>query len=151
MRFFVDALGHEWQLDVNYGAKKKVLARNKINLFKISDNRFAVVEDLLSDQQSFFGVLWTLCQPKAGEAGVKDEETFVSRFDPESIDAAEEALVEGLADFLPSRHSQALRKLREIGKAALSRLREIDAEALVDEQMSRPPSSSTSSPAIALP
>lgn len=108
MAAFTDYTGAEWKLRLTYTSADQVKRETGVNLtVTAKDSNWSEV--IFGDPGRLVGVLWVLCEAQAKERGLTPEQ-FGERFDGPTLEAAGDALCEGIADFFPrSRIAKALR------------------------------------------
>lgn len=122
MRRFTDTAGRAWELAVTVGAIKRVRDLIGVDLYKLIDDGFKGLADLLADPCKFVDVLWAMVEGQAKAAGVTDEQ-FGQSLAGDVLSQASDAFVEALVDFFPDARSRAnLRAVLEKGKAVRDRL-----------------------------
>jgi len=120
MRTFIDNQGRTWTLLVNVDAVKRVRDLIHVDLLEVMEGK--LLERLSGDPVLLCDVIWCLIKPEADTKGVSDVD-FGRAMAGDAIDRATEALLEGLADFFPSRKGRLLRR-------AISKLRTLQEKAL---------------------
>ena len=106
MRTYTDNLDRAWMLEINVTAIKKVKALTGVDLYKLLDNRFEGLNQLLRDPIALVDVLFALCQAQAAEKSIADEE-FGRGLAGQALGDAGEAFLEELLDFFPERKAAA--------------------------------------------
>ena len=132
MHTFTDNAGRTWTITINVAAIKRVRGLLGIDLYKLVDDGFKPLADLIGDPVQLADVLFVLCKDEADARQVTDED-FGRALYGDAITLAAEAFVEELVDFFPDARVRAsLRKLVTAGKRVRDRL--VDhAETLVDQ------------------
>ena len=139
MHDFVDSAGRRWSVRVDVGAVKRVRARLGVDLLDVAgkgkDGSPGVIQALASDPVLLVDVLFVLCESKAREIGVTDEQ-FGESMAGDALDHAVKAMLGAIVDFFPNPRERAA--LKRVLAAA-----EVEAEAarnrmekILDERLS---------------
>lgn len=107
MREFKDNADHDWTLNVNVTAIKRVRDLLKVDLLEVLQGK--LLERLGDDPVLLVDVVYVLCKPQAEQAGITDVQ-FGEAMAGDAIDAATTALLEELVDFFPERQRRLLGK-----------------------------------------
>lgn len=123
MQSFKDSTGKLWEVVVHVAAVRRVRRLVGIDLFKLAEDGFKNVHEVLGDPVTLVDVLYAVCKDEADKEKISDEE-FGRRMAGDAIAEAGKALLDGLIDFFPdAKARQSLRKLmdksRAIGQGAL--------------------------------
>lgn len=127
MAKFLDGAGRSWDVAISVGVIRRVRDRLGIDLSKLVENEFAVLQQVVTDPVVLCDVLYVMVEPQAAGAGVSAVE-FGEALTGDAIEGAADALYEAFANFSPSRIRVPLlalaQKGREIQTAAATRARE---------------------------
>lgn len=148
MARFKDNAGREWSLSLNVNILKQVRSELEVDLLDLAHG--AVLDRLANDPALLVDVLYLIAKPQAERASVTAEQ-FGEAMVGDALDAASEALIEALVEFLPSKKRGLLRKLMEKVKGAEQSLmdqleREIDNLDLTQLMAGEPSIASPASP-----
>jgi hypothetical protein len=111
MRTFTDNAGRIWTITVNVAALKRVRGMLNVDIYKLVDDGFKGLGELLGDVIQLVDVLYCLCKDEADARKVSDEDFGRAMFG-DAIHQATEAFVEELIDFFPeARVRSSLRKI----------------------------------------
>mgnify|MGYP007071574195 CR=1 FL=1 len=125
MRRFTDTAGRTWELSVTVGTIKRVRDLVGVDLYRLVDDSFRGLSELMADPVRLVDVLYCLCQGQAEAAKVTDEQ-FGQGLAGDVLAQASESFVEALIDFFPdARSRQNLRAVLEKGKAVRDRLMDL--------------------------
>jgi len=111
MHTFTDNAGRVWTIAVNVATIKRVQGLLKVNLYKLLDDNFKGLGELLGDIIQLVDVLYCLCKEEAEARKVSDEDFGRAMFG-DAIHQATEAFLEELIDFFPD--PKVRRSLRKI-------------------------------------
>ncbi|SRR5579875_2123134 len=111
MHTFTDNAGRVWTIAVNVATIKRVQGLLKVNLYKLLDDNFKGLGELLGDIIQLVDVLYCLCKEEAEARKVSDEDFGRAMFG-DVIHQATEAFLEELIDFFPD--PKVRRSLRKI-------------------------------------
>jgi len=118
VRAFKDTAGRTWIISIHVSAIKRVRGLLGIDLYKLIDDKFKALGELLADPVQLIDVIYCLCKEEADKLGISDEE-FGRAMGGDVIEHAANAFLEELTDFFPdARVRAALRTMVEKGKAA---------------------------------
>jgi hypothetical protein len=132
MHTFTDNAGRTWTVAINVAAAKRVRGLVNIDLYKLVDDGFKPLGELLADPVRLVDVLYCLCKDEADARNVSDED-FGRALYGDAITMAAEAFVEELIDFFPdARAREGMRKLSAAGKKVKARLLD-HAEKVLDQ------------------
>ena len=122
MHSFRDNAGRTWTVAVNVAAVKRVRGLVNIDLYKLVDDGFEPLAELVSDPVQLADVLYCLCKDEADANKVSDED-FGRGLAGDAITLAADAFVEELIDFFPdARAREGLRKVLAAGRKVRDRL-----------------------------
>jgi hypothetical protein len=111
MHTFNDNAGRTWVIAINVAAIKRVQGLLKVNLYKLLDDNFKGLGELLGDIIQLVDVLYCLCKEEAEARKVSDED-FGRALAGDAITLATDAFLEELIDFFPeARARSSLRKI----------------------------------------
>jgi hypothetical protein len=111
MHTFTDNAGRVWTIAVNVATIKRVQGLLKVNLYKLLDDNFKGLGELLGDIIQLVDVLYCLCKEEAEARKVSDEDFGRAMFG-DVIHQATEVFLEELIDFFPN--PKVRRSLRKI-------------------------------------
>jgi len=132
MHTFTDNAGRTWTVAINVAAVKRVRGLVNIDLYKLVDDGFKPLGELVADPVQLADVLYCLCKDEADARNVSDED-FGRALYGDAITLAAEAFVEELIDFFPdARAREGMRKLSAAGKKVKTRLLDY-AEKILDQ------------------
>jgi hypothetical protein len=132
MHTFTDNAGRTWTVAINVAAVKRVRGLVNIDLYKLVDDGFKPLGELIADPVQLADVLYCLCKDEADARNVSDED-FGRALYGDAITMAAEAFVEELIDFFPDARARAgMRKLSAAGKKVKARLLD-HAEKVLDQ------------------
>ncbi len=120
MRKFKDSAGRTWEIVINVGAIKRVLAVTKHNLCNLHDHgdgQLPLVLRLEQDVTILFDVLWELVKDQAAKLGVSFDQ-FCEAFDAGSLGDTAEAFWGELADFFRRWRPSVSRMIQEVRNPA---------------------------------
>jgi hypothetical protein len=122
MHTFTDNAGRVWTIAVNVATIKRVQGLLKVNLYKLLDDNFKGLGELLGDIIQLVDVLYCLCKEEAEARKVSDED-FGRALAGDAITLATDAFLEELIDFFPeARARSSLRKIVAESKKVRDRL-----------------------------
>jgi len=122
MHTFTDNAGRTWAITINVAAIKRVRGMLNVDLYKLVDDGFKPLGELIADPVQLADVLYCLCKDEADARNVSDED-FGRALYGDAITLAAEAFVEELIDFFPdARAREGMRKLSAAGKKVKERL-----------------------------
>ncbi len=117
MHSFRDSEGRPWNLAINVSTVKRVRSLVGVDLYRLPEDGFKPLGELLGDPCKFVDVLFAIVKPDADAKEITDE-SFGAALGGDYIEKASDAFVEELIDFFPDeRRRKALRKVIEKGKA----------------------------------
>lgn len=117
MHSFRDSEGRPWDVVINVATMKRVRTLVGVDLYKLPEDGFKPLGELLGDPCKFVDTLYAIVKPAADAKSITDE-SFGAALGGDYIEKASEAFVEELIDFFPdARRRSALRKVIEKGKA----------------------------------
>lgn len=120
MKTFRTTDGFEWEVRVNVLAIKRVEEATGIRLTAIVDDE-ATRQSVLGDDLRFVDVLIALIRPQV-EAQGRSVESVLEVMDAETLEAAVQAIMEGLFDFFPEPRKGLLMKAWGKAKVAMEKL-----------------------------
>ena len=124
MQRFVDNAGRTWVIQINVAAVKRVRGLLDVDLYKLVDDRFAGLKDLLSDPVALVDVIYVLCKSQADDAGISDEQ-FGEGFSGDTLNTASQAFLAELIDFFPDPRVRAgIRKVIDLSQEMSGHLME---------------------------
>lgn len=161
---FTDTAGRVWSMEIGTTTIKRVRTLLSVDLMEFVEG--TLMGKLMGDVVLFVDVLYAICKPEADARGVTDEQ-FGQAMSGDVLQAAEEAMAEGLFRISHPSRREAARKVWEKAKRLRARATEavmvrLDDPAIerrfdellaapIDPAASPPPTpgnSSTSSPAL---
>ena len=153
---FTDTKGRDWRVAVNVGTMAAVKRETGMNLAEAIKPSSDVIETISSDPAVFFEVLTVILKRQLDEKSVSIDE-FAEGLDDEDVAIeAMKSLIEGIIDFFPKDRSLPLKKAfnrlwsatekkaTAQAAAAMSRLEDLDVEAMADEILSQTTNSGSS-------
>lgn len=109
MGVFNDRDGRDWHVDVTVSALRRVRDSGLgIDLLDVTDPTKDTVQRLLDDTVLLVGVLYEVCRPEVERRGLTAVQFGEALSDGAVIDAAIMALLEPLANFIPSHRGRAM-------------------------------------------
>jgi hypothetical protein len=124
MHTFTDNAGRVWTIAISVAAIKRVRGLLNVDLYKLVDDGFKSLGELLGDPVRLVDVLYVLCQDEANARNVSDED-FGRALGGDALHQAMDAFVEELIDFFPDpKVRQSLRTI--IAEATKVRKRMLD-------------------------
>jgi len=125
---FQDSKGATWDVALNTTSIKRVKNTLGIDLLDVVSKSSSVLTTLQEDPMVLVDTLYVVCKEQADARGVSDE-AFGCGFDGNAIEAATEALIEGLINFFPPRRREILRKvLLKMTEAEEAAMEEVEKE-----------------------
>lgn len=121
---FTDDMGVEWTVLVNIPTGKRVLQETGFNIMQIYV--LDELKKLIQDEFLLADVVLSICKPQWQERGLTTDQ-FYSRLTGDAFEDAVTAIIESLADHLPTRKGELLREM-------LKKSEHLDQE-LVDKAM----------------
>jgi hypothetical protein len=122
MRTFNDNAGRTWTIAINVAAIKRVRGLLNVDLYKLVDDGFKPLGELVADPVRLADVLYCLCKDEADARHVSDED-FGRALYGDAITLAADAFVEELIDFFPDARTRAsLTKVLAAGRKVRDRL-----------------------------
>jgi len=122
MHSFPDQLGRTWAIAIHVAAIKRVRGLVGVDLYKLVDDGFQPLADLIADPVRLCDVLYCLCKDEADAKQISDED-FGRSLAGDAITLAADAFVEELIDFFPEARARAsLRKVVSAGKRVKERV-----------------------------
>lgn len=115
MASFKDNAKRDWSLSLNVNILKLIKRELEVDLLDLAHG--AVLDRLANDPALLVDVLYLTCQSQAERANVTAEQ-FGEAMVGDALDAASEALVDALVEFLPGKKRALLHKLMEKVKGA---------------------------------
>lgn len=152
MHAFRDTGQRSWLIEINVGAAKRARDLAGVSLYKLAEDRFQPLADLLADPVRFVDCLWCCVRPEDGQPAT--DEDFGRALGGDALEAAAEAFVGELIDFFPAAQRKALAKIHQtlkLGKAKLetrtaARIEAFDPEKESDRIVQRLLDESTETP-----
>jgi len=128
-QFFKDAKGRTWKIEINGYSIRRVKEKLAFNLFKLAENGFAKLIELLDDELALMDVIHVLCSDQFDAQQVTDRE-FEEAADGETFSRASQAFLQAYINFSPDPRIRAvLRSLQRKGLAAMELiLKEVETE-----------------------
>lgn len=124
MHTFTDNAGRLWTVTIHATAIKRVQGLLKIDLYKLIDDNFKGLGELLGNIVQVVDVLYCLCKDEADARNISDEDFGRALFG-DALHRAIEAFLEELIDFFPDPRARSnLRKLLAEGKKVRGRMME---------------------------
>ncbi len=124
MNTFRDNAGREWLVQVNVTAVKRCRAFLGIDLYKLVEDKFTGLAELLGDPVNLVDVVYVLCKDEAEKRGVTDED-FGRSMGGDSLERAAEAFLSALTDFFPDPRVRAgLKKVIQTSKTVTDKVRD---------------------------
>ncbi len=122
MHTFTDNAGRVWTVAIHAAAIKRVQGLLQVNLYKLIDENFKGLGELLGNIVQLVDVLYCLCKEEADARNVTDED-FGRALGGDALHRAIEAFLEELIDFFPDPRARSnLRKLLAEGKKVRGRM-----------------------------
>ena len=148
---FKDTEGRTWQVAITVADVKRVRSLLDIDLYKLLDDGFKGLGELVADPVALVDLVYVLCRPEADRRGVSDED-FGRAMAGDCIEDAVDAFLGALTDFFPNpRVRQSLTSLlakgRRVRDLVMDRATEQIGAIDVDSEAARWIASSGSSPA----
>lgn len=146
-RSFTDTAGRIWPVTITLESGKRVHQLTGVNLFTLAqaedDTPYGGLFKMLRDPLVFVDVLYAVCKPDAEKNNISEVE-FAQALGGDSLQQAQHAIYEALADFSPSQDRDLMlalaQKDREIRTKATemiaAKLRDIDADKLLTSNKS---------------
>ena len=100
MHTFTDNADRTWTVAINVAAIKRVRGLVQVDLYKLIDDGFKPLAELIADPVRLADVLYCLCKDEADARQVSDED-FGRALAGDAITLAADAFVEELIDFFP--------------------------------------------------
>lgn len=123
MSEFIDASGNAWQVRIDVSTIKRVRDKYGIDLSKVMSSQVELSR-LADDVVLLVDVLFAVVSPQAESRGIS-EEGFAHLLLGDTIEAATNALMEGIIDFFPQSRRILLRqlwdKLKQYDKQTMSK------------------------------
>lgn len=126
MQIFNDNQGESWKVDITFNEVEAIKAAHGVDILN-----FNTFQDMVMEFGLVLKMLSTICEDEIRQRGLTKKQ-FFTRISGDTIDAANKAFLEALADFFPSRIGKPLRLAlqkaeKEINKAAA----QMEAEAAI--------------------
>jgi hypothetical protein len=122
MRTFTDSAGRSWSVEINVAAVKRVRGLLGVDLYKLIDDGFQRLGEVVCDPVQLADVLYCLVKDEADSRNLTDED-FGRGLAGDAITEAADVFVAELIDFFPDpRARAALRKVIDAGKKVRNRL-----------------------------
>jgi hypothetical protein len=117
---FTDAKKRQWFVKITVAGIRRVKEALNVNLFKLSENKFAGLAELLDDELQLVNVIYVLCRDQLAAQNITDEQ-FGESLDGEAFGRAADAFLQAYINFSPDpRIRAALGSLKTKGLAALN-------------------------------
>ncbi len=130
MRSFTDNLSRVWHFGINAYVVKVIKDLVKVDIYRLIDDNFRPLSELLMDTVRFVDLLWVLCREQAQARDVS-ERSFAEGLGGDALQDAAEAFTQELIDFFPDRSGRAaVRKLHQTQKELARLMAEQAAEQL---------------------
>jgi hypothetical protein len=110
MRVFRDSKGRSWSININVATIKRCRAMLGIDIYKLIDDGFKGLSELMADPCRLADVLYVLCKDEADKQNVTDEE-FGAGLGGAAMAEAAEQFLEELIDFFPEASQKQLRQV----------------------------------------
>lgn len=107
MRYFRDAKGRRWGIEINGGTIKRVRSLVAFDLLCLVEGNGDAALKLRDDQVLLGDIAYAICEPEATAKEISDEE-FGRSLIGDVIDEAWTEILGGLADFFTSRRRRLL-------------------------------------------
>lgn len=114
-REFTDVDGRRYLVRVSIGTRRKLIAACGIDIAKLIDERFGLLEKITGDLEIMVNVLWVTVEDQARGYGL-DEQRFAESLLGDCVFDAGRVLCLAIADFFPDRDVRAA--VREVMKTA---------------------------------
>jgi hypothetical protein len=131
---FTDTAGRVWSVSIGTDTIKRVRSLLSVDLMEFVEG--SLMGKLMGDVVLFVDVLYAICKPEADAKGVTDEQ-FGRAMSGDVLQAAEEALAEGLFTFSHPSRREAARKGWEKAKQLRQRACEMATVRLDDPSIDR--------------
>lgn len=136
MHCFIDKNNTKWNIELNVGTAKRVLAETGVDLVNILDfdgdkKEKSVLEKLSDDPCLLVDVLFSLCREQAKERSV-DDFTFATLFDGETVVKATDVLMEEIISFSPPVRQKVLNKIYQTTKSLTGKM-EMEVEKVLND------------------
>jgi len=117
---FTDRHNRKWLIEINVALAKKVRALTGVDLYRLVENEFAKLQELLRDPITLVDVIYVLCKEQADAAKLTDEQ-FGAGLAGQTVVAAADAFFEAFVSFSQDQRTAAvLRSMKAKGEAAVS-------------------------------
>src|SRR4051812_34712221 len=116
MKQFKDTMGRAWIIAINVAAVERGKGTLDLDLMEIVGGD--LLERFVRNPTLLIDTVFVVCKPQADEARITDEQ-FGEALDGETVEAAQIAFLEELADFFPGRRQAllaAMKKMKEVEK-----------------------------------
>jgi hypothetical protein len=131
---FQDTAGRVWSVSIGTDTVKRVRSLLSVDLMEFVEG--TLMGTLMADVVLFVDVLYAICKPEADARGITDEQ-FGQAMSGEVLQAAEEALAEGLFTFSHPSRREAARTAWEKMKQLRTRACELATVRLRDPRIDR--------------
>lgn len=126
MQTLTNNLGRVWTITITVASIKRVKGLLGINLYKLIDDHFRGLSELLADPIQFVDVIYCLCKEEADARGVSDED-FGWGMAGDALQRAMEAFLTEYVDFFPDAKirnnlRRVLAEARKVQDAILARM-----------------------------
>lgn len=158
MKTFKDSAGRDWSVTVDFGALLRVRDATGVDLLKIHEDNFSVLNRISTDLLLLIQILALLCESQFQGKGLTRDQ-FCAAMAGDSIEQAHRALIDDLIDFFPDARKRAwMKKVVEkadqmttiVLQKTEAKIDQADLEAMAEELINssgKPPASSASIPA----
>lgn len=141
-RTFTDATGQTWSVVVTVDTLRRVRQLAGVDLMEAISG--TLLDRLATDPVLLVDVIAAVCRPQMVTRSTTDE-SFAQAMVGDTLDAAAQALLQGLADFSPSPTRRVLMKLLDAGRASQAKAQDL-ALAQLDRLMASVAGASSPSP-----
>lgn len=136
MHCFIDKNNTKWNIELNVGTARRVLAETGVDLINVLDfdakkQEHNILETLSDNPCTLVDVLFSLCREQAKESGV-DDFAFATLFDGDTIIKATDALLEEIISFSPPVKRKVLTKIYETSKSLTGKM-EIEVNNILED------------------
>ena len=119
MQSFTDRHQRKWHIEINVALAKKVRALLGVDLYRLVENDFAKLQELLRDPITLVDVIYVLCKEQADALKLTDEQ-FGAGLAGETVTNAADAFLEAFINFSQDqRMGRLLRSRKAKGTAAV--------------------------------
>ncbi len=100
MKTFTDTVGRTWTITIHVAAIKKLRGTLDVDLFRLADDGFRGLAEIVGDPVKLVDVLYVLCAEQAQSLNITDEQ-FGAAMGGDVLLTAADAFVEELIGFFP--------------------------------------------------